>query len=80
MGESILELFEKAGLEPEGCFKHIALQCESVDESYNKALLAGAAVYVEPRDICLDFKEKHKLRIAFVTGINGEQVELCENR
>lgn len=79
LGESILEIFESEELSNVGCFKHIALQCDHVDESYQKALSAGAAAYVEPKDMHLNLNETKKLRIAFVKGINGEQIELCGN-
>lgn len=80
IGEDILEIFESNPLPSEGSFKHIAFMCDSVDETYNYALNHGALPYVEPKDICLDLNEKQELRIAFVKGINGEQIELCEKR
>lgn len=76
IGESVLEIFESDKL-PEGSFKHIALNCDDVDEAYRIAIENGATSHVEPKDICLDLDEKQELRIAFVKGINGEQIELC---
>lgn len=79
IGDAILEIFEDEAM-PEGSFKHIALSCDSVDESYQIALEHGATAHVEPKDICLALDVPQELRIAFVKGINGEQIELCENR
>lgn len=79
VGDSTLEIFESDKL-PEGTFKHIAFLCDSVDETFEKALLGGATVHVEPKDIVLNLNDKKELRIAFVKGINGEQIELCEER
>lgn len=79
LGDSVLEIFESEEL-PEGSFKHIALECDDVDKSYKRALECGAIPHVEPKDIVLDLNEPKALRIAFVKGINGEQIELCEER
>ena len=79
LGDSILEIFEGEKL-PEGAFKHIALTCDSVDETYAKALSSGAMSHVEPKNIELSLYNPKALRIAFVKGINGEQIELCEER
>lgn len=79
IGDSILEIFEDASL-PEGSFKHIAFFCDNVDQAYEKAISEGAISHVAPKDVCLDLKEKQELRIAFVKGINGEQIELCAHR
>lgn len=79
IGTDILEIFESEELS-EGSFKHIAIACECVDEAYQKALEVGAITHVEPKDICLELEKKRELRIAFVKGINGEQIELCEEK
>lgn len=79
LGDSILEIFESEEM-PEGSFKHIALSCDNVDESYRIAIEQGALPHVAPKDICLALDEKQELRIAFVKGINGEQIELCRHR
>ncbi|MCQ2521780.1 MAG: VOC family protein [Lachnospiraceae bacterium] len=79
IGDSILEIFESERM-PEGSFKHIALSCDNVDETYSKALLHGATKHVEPKNIELSLYEPRSLRIAFVKGINGEQIEFCEER
>ncbi len=79
LGESVLEIFESEKLPAEGCFKHIALMCDSVDETYANAVAAGSEEYIAPKNICLELNKPRKLRIAFLKGINNEQIELCEN-
>ena len=39
-------------------------------------LAFGAGVLVEPKDAVLELTEPVKARLAFVTGINGEEIEL----
>lgn len=78
IGGDILEIFESDAL-GEGCFKHIGIACDNVDELFQRALDCGAAAHVQPKDICLDLKEPQEARIAFVKGINGEQIELFMN-
>ncbi len=80
IGDSILEIFESEKLPSEGAFKHIAFMCDSVDAMYEQAVKAGASPHVLPKDVCLEMDVPQKLRIAFVKGINGEQIELCEKR
>lgn len=80
IGDSILEIFESEKLPSEGAFKHIALSCDSVDTLYAHAIKEGATEHVAPKDVCLEMDVPQKLRIAFVKGINGEQIELCEER
>ena len=77
LGDSVIEIFESAPL-PEGAFKHIALWCDNTDEAFERAVRGGAAAYVAPRDSV--FGGKKGLRLAFVKGINGEQIELCSER
>lgn len=78
IGESILEIFESIPMPSEGSFKHVAFFCDSVEQSYEKAIANGAVSHMEPKNICLELKEKQEMRIAFVKGVNGEQIEFCE--
>jgi len=75
LGEDILEIFQGKDL-GKGCFKHIAIACDDVDAYYARALAHGGASLVEPKDISLELKAPMNARIAFVAGINGEQIEL----
>ena len=75
IGADILEIFQSEELGT-GCFKHIAIACDDVDALYERALAFGGAALVAPKDAVLELTEPVKARLAFVTGINGEQIEL----
>lgn len=84
IGKDVLEVFEipeENKLET-GLFKHLAISCTNVDELFEKAVSLGAKPYVEPNDITVSsFDEQgneieKKVRMAFVLGPSGEQLEL----
>jgi len=75
LGEDILEIFESDDLGI-GCFKHIAIACDDVDALHTRAIAHGGASLVEPKEAILGLKEPVRARLSFVTGINGEQIEL----
>ena len=75
LGKDILEIFEDKD-RGTGCFKHIAVSCDDVDGLYERAIAFGGASMMQPKEIALALKDPVKARIAFVTGINGEQIEL----
>ena len=75
IGEDILEVFQSSDLGT-GCFKHIAIACDDVDGLYERALQFGAGAMIAPKDAVLELLEPAKVRLAFVTGINEEQIEL----
>lgn len=79
LGKDILEIFESAEYK-DGCFKHIALGCDDTDALFEKALSFGATSLVAPKDITLDLNTPVSARIAFVKGINGEQIELFQDK
>lgn len=79
IGSDILEIFE-SGHMGDGAFKHIAIACDDADLLFEKAISCGAAPHVMPKDIHLELTEPVSARIAFVRGINGEQIELFEQR
>lgn len=79
VGDDILEIFNEESL-GDGAFKHIAIECDNVDNLFEKALKCGAAPHVYPKDIVLALNEKVEARIAFIKGINGEQIELFERK
>ena len=81
LGEDILEIFfsEELGT---GCFKHIAIACDDVDAFYAKAVAYGCESLVEPKNATLALTEPVDVRLAFVRGISGEEIELfhiCED-
>ena len=75
VGDSIIEVFESNPLSSLGCFKHIALNCDNVDETIKDVIAAGGTLMMEPKEITI----VERLKIAFVKGINEEQIELCQN-
>ena len=75
IGKDILEIFRSEELGT-GCFKHIAIACDDVDGLYNRALAFGGGELIAPKDALLELFEPVKVRLAFVTGINGEEIEL----
>lgn len=79
VGDDVLEIFESEEY-GDGCFKHIAIACDNVDELFEKALSKGATPHVQPKDITLHLNQTVNARIAFIKGVNGEQIELFEER
>ena len=75
LGRDVLEVFESQEL-PDGCFRHIALECDDVDGTFDKALRFGAQPLVLPKEITLKLAQPVSARIAFVRGVCGEQIEL----
>ena len=75
IGEDILEIFQSGELGT-GCFKHIAIECDDVDALFAHAVACGGGEMMKPKNITLGLKKPVQARIAFVTGINGEQIEL----
>lgn len=79
IGEDILEIFESEK-QGDGSFKHIAIACDDVDALFQKALENGAKAHVYPKDITLDLKQTVNAKIAFIKGLNDEQIELFEGK
>ena len=75
LGKDILEIFHSEELGT-GCFKHIAVSCDDVDSLYKRALAFGGGSLMAPKDAVLELNEPVKVRLAFVSGINGEEIEL----
>ncbi|MFW5690023.1 MAG: VOC family protein [Spirochaetota bacterium] len=81
MGDgAILELFERPEATlSEGMLLHIALRTDDVDAAYAHALENGGVEQTAPKDIEIPSDPSFPVRIAFVTGPDGEPVELfCE--
>lgn len=74
-----LELFaggSDAAYPAEGKYMHLALCCQDVDAAYAHALSVGAVAFKPPKTVELDsHPEKMTIRIAFVLGPSGEQLE-----
>lgn len=82
MGDgAILELFERPEANRgEGFLLHIALRSDDVDAAYAHALSCGAGERVAPKNIDIPAEHPFPVRIAFVTGPDGEPVELFHER
>ncbi len=73
-----LELFAGGPELPEenGRWLHFAMSAEDVDLAYGAALAAGFQPLTPPKTVQLDSTpEKISIRIAFVVGNDGEQLE-----
>lgn len=79
IGDDILEIFESNEYQ-EGGLKHFAIACDDVDELFHHALHKGATAHVYPKNICLHLNKEVNARIAFIKGVNGEQIELFEEK
>lgn len=79
MGDgSKLELFAKPGMpvSEDGPWLHFAFAVQNVEEAYEIALKAGAKPYKPPVEMELNAQpNKMTLRVAFVKGPNGEELE-----
>ena len=75
-----VELFEKPELTAgEAALLHLAFSVQNVDEAYAAALRAGAVSLRAPEELPLDAKPfRITLRVAFVRGPAGEELEFCK--
>jgi glyoxylase I family protein len=63
----------------EGALLHFCLKVADTDAAYARAMAAGAASRVEPRSVRLGEDPLVEVRIAFVTGPNGEVIEFMQS-
>lgn len=73
-----IELFACGGDEyaVNGKWQHFALCVDDVEQAYAVALAAGFAPKIAPKVVPLDSKpDKIAIHIAFVTGLDGEELE-----
>jgi glyoxylase I family protein len=63
----------------EGALLHFCLRVADVEASYARALAAGATSRVAPRVANLAGDPPAEVRIAFVTGPNGEVIEFLNS-
>jgi len=79
-GECI-EIFSLGQMEtPQGKWLHIAFNVDSTEESFQTAINAGAKIKMAPTEMDLQTRNGIvKIKIAFVEGPNGEELELFEN-
>jgi len=66
---------------PYGRYFHLAVRVDSCDEAFAAARKAGARVKSEPRDTDIPSRpEIYPVRIAFVYGPDGEEIEFFQIR
>lgn len=64
---------------PQGKWLHVAFNVDSTQELFESAINAGAKVKMPPTEIDLQTSNGVvKIKIAFVEGLNGEELELFE--
>ena len=59
-------------------FAHLAIGVDDVDQSYARALRAGATSMSAPETVTLPLHQAARIRFAFVYGPSGELIELIE--
>ncbi len=78
-GGNILEFVTlPQGAEENPRFAHIALRSADADGDYAAALAAGAASHTPPKDVLL--AGELPIRVAFVTGPDGELIEFFQEK
>ena len=75
-----IELFaEGENFNPQGNYRHIAFRVDDCDAVYNKALSLGATSYIAPNDLTINSRpEPLPIRVAFVYGFDGEEIEFFQ--
>ena len=63
----------------EGALLHFCLRVADTDAAYSRALAAGGVSRVAPRTATLGREPVVEVRIAFVTGPNGEVIEFLQS-
>ncbi len=83
MGDgSLLEIFSGGDTSTDGQSKwlHFAVATDDTDLCYKQALAAGGTSHMEPADIVIQSEQPLPARIAFVRGINGELIEIFDQK
>jgi glyoxylase I family protein len=66
--------------DPEPALLHLAFKTRSCDASFDRAVAAGAAVAAGPKTVTIPSDPPATVRIAFVTGPDGETIEFFQER
>lgn len=79
---SCLEVFAGGPVDakPEGAFIHLALRTTCCRDVLEKVRAAGMEITVEPKDVILQSTPPTPATIAFFIGLDGEIIELFQNR
>ena len=78
---SCIELFANGTAEEpkHSRIRHIAFATDNPDSAFDRAVKAGAAPHVEPKDVTIQSDPVMPVRLAFVKGPDGELLEFfCE--
>jgi glyoxylase I family protein len=77
-----LEIFAGGSLEqkPAGFFIHLALRTDDCDAAINRVKAAGMEITMEPNNIIINSVPPTPARIAFFKGLDGEVIELFQNK
>jgi len=77
-----MEIFSDApdNLKADGAFFHVAFRTDDVDAVIEKVKKAGVGVTMEPTDVHLECDIPTVLRVAFIKGPDGEEIEFCQNK
>ena len=62
-----------------GCFPHVALRTDNCDAALEAARAAGGVVTKGPKDVMLPANPPFKVRVAFIKGPDGEEIEFFQN-
>ncbi len=74
------EVFAGGTGAPANGFYHVALRTTGLDEAMKGVREAGLTVTMEPKDIVIASTPPMPVRIAFFEGLDGESIELFQNR
>lgn len=79
---SIIEIFARGKNEPESNarFFHLAIATDDTDGAYELAISAGATSKIEPKDVVIPSSPPMNVRLAFVYGLNGEELEFFNHK
>lgn len=78
---SVLEIMPDDNVDGriKGAIQHIALSCDDVDMAFKILTENGCKPIAVPTDITIECEVPYKVRICFVYGFAGEEIELfCE--
>lgn len=62
-----------------GCFFHLAIAVDDVDDAYRICLDAGAKAHIAPCDNTIGSVPPMPIRMAFIVGPSGELIELFKD-
>ena len=85
VGSGVLEMIEKPEIDnQDGKWEHIALECDNIQEQYDRLIAAGATVKM-PLEFTTVLKGRNGYPDTYCCGVHvwgsdGEEIELCQHR